>query len=365
MQKVQGIIQLVSALAPVVSVAGVVVSAIPHLVSSFLGTLGDWHTGKAVETLITEALEKYRSQELREKGAGVGKEFAVALGYMGGLGTNPTSKEIDDLLRVFTPQTGVKFLGELMSNIQGHAGKKKNEKEARELLEAVRLYCQLSSMREFLLYQMYYVMANSQGAEEREGTLRAIQKVLDVEKSCNRDLEFLLVPSLTQIYIALAYTPAEYPEIAQYLKHLGTPDPPVPEPLDQVLRVAKYPTYFLKVSAPWLGPTAVELCEGQGQDEYKLTFTDQKNGYYSIRSGKDDLSIHSRFLSWVQMRVLLTRENKVLLVFRGGSSFLYCKFSWDLVRWQSELATWHGEPGPQGHWLISMRYDGKLIQPQP
>lgn len=161
-----------------------------------------------------------------EKGAGVGRLYAEWQKYMSHMGDTPTKIEVDDLLQSYDLTKGSKFLGQLMANIHREKSRRKDAQGARELLEVVRLYCQLSTLREMLLHQMYVLVVNSEGVEGRQSTVRGIKGVLDMQQDVNRKLEFLHLPSMDEVAIASVYNPEEYPEIAQYLHHMGMPAPP-------------------------------------------------------------------------------------------------------------------------------------------
>lgn len=223
LQIIGGALQLLAAFGPLVPKAGVLVGALFSVISRFF--YGPQAPGGSS---VMQQLLDMRYQQLTEMGAGVAKALDEWATYMNSMTLTPTSKEIDDLVVCRTSWDSPKYLGELMSNIKMEKSRRKNVDSAKELLQEITLYCALSGMRELLLYQMVFLISSSQGVEDRMGTVTSIESLITKHQEDSKALEFLHRPDIRDITVASVYTPVDYPEIAQYLKHLGIPDLPYP-----------------------------------------------------------------------------------------------------------------------------------------
>ncbi len=375
MQKLVKILEIVKAVGPIIPHLGtLVVGAVSVVVSRFL----HGSEGKEPSTidLLVEQLKEMWSKKLREEGVGMGNYFQHCLRFLNNMKLNPTSEAIKCLRDEIKLLELTQFLGELRANIESDIQQGRKDKGATnfpELLERIRLFCALSGMYEVLVYHTLFLISNSQDAGQRD-TVHAFKDLIPKEKEYNKKaLQCLHRPSMEDLTLASVYSPGEYPEIYQYLEHLGVPFPR-PHPLIQEIKINENLTLLTsKVTEPILrklttalaripfvqlvvlGKTIAKLfLRKDNKPLFKFEEKSPSTGLYRIIFEHDGKAMdYYKNDLW---RVILTDNNKVLLFPKGSpGNSLYLMID-------SDSATREGDPREEGYWKLTMRYGQEIIQ---
>lgn len=357
LQVVLGALDVLVAFGPAIGQAPALLGALASQIFGFLSSISGGTSDSKLQGLMRQELNRLRREQLVDEGAGVGKAFNDWMVFMNAMGKKPelSSHEINHLSHVSVDWGNPKFLGTLESNIHQEKSKKMDSQAARQLLELIKLYCALSGMRELLLCQMILLVSNCHHKEKTEGIRKGNEKLIsEQQKDSKVALEFLHRPSMNEIVLASVYNPVDHPEIAKYLKHLGVPDLPYPDPLSQELRVRKWPDHYLRIRRP-LGVQFFDTDKAKRprrNQNAEYQFKEKGSGLFRLQYRKNELKMAVPGDSGVSLlRVILTRDGTVLLSPRGKPGwFLYISRFWGVGLEGGK------DPGSKGHWLLDMKY---------
>ncbi len=312
-----GVVELLVTFGPLAVQAPLLVGAIAKEVTKLLSGERSRNTGQDIQALI-DRVEQLRDQDRKEKGEGVGQEFQEWWLHLNAFDEKEgaTPEAINNLMTMSNPGLGSSFLGSLLTYITQEKAKRKTVESAQALLEICTLYCALSGMREYCLYETLCVVSNSQGAEKIKPTIKALEGKLKRQKEISEALKFLHRPNKDDILVASVYTPGEYPVIAQYLKYLGVPDLPRPDPLSQELRVKKWPGHFLEISG-LNNVTTTKNAKPDQKTKYKFNEEEPGSGVWTIAFEHNFLPLatygNRHPPSW---RLILTDDDEVFIAAR-------------------------------------------------
>ncbi|KAJ8305710.1 hypothetical protein KUTeg_016255 [Tegillarca granosa] len=182
-----------AAVAQFIPLAGPLVSSVFKLLYLIIRPRSN--IGALVDGVINEALRNFEDQALRSMAYGTRRTFCVAIAYLsdmdGGSDMNPW--EISPMIQL-TIFSGVEFLAVLGRKLKGYT---LNGGEHEKAMAFIKLYCELSSLRYSVLYEMYCI-ARSTGYTNN--TARSIMSVInDAKEEDARLLHFLSQPGIENI----------------------------------------------------------------------------------------------------------------------------------------------------------------------
>ncbi len=367
-------LQILAAVVPVIPNIGSLLGALSAML--FRGVSGGDEGARD-----NSVMQQLQLQELTDEAGRVASAFEAWKCYMNDLSLKPSSKAIDHLVSKSVSWCSTKELGELLTHIKSQkraveTTAKINRPVAKQILQQINVFCALSSLKELLLHYMMFLISNWEGCEDMKGTVNGLKnQIANQERENKRALKFLHRPKMHELSLASMYYPGQYPVIKQYLEYLGEPFP-VPHPDHQDLRlscgcclrtdkvagrtrrwVANIAAHFPVVGqiGMFIKSQITELKRAKYKPFFSFVENPGKEGLYRIIFQGDDDGDHLG-VSGKLWRVLLTENGKGLISpHKHPDRFLY-------VMWDGDGATWEGDPGPHGYWLLDMRSGDEIIR---
>ena len=192
------------------------VSSLAALVSLLIGGRTGGKAGDMAERTVKKALRDHSQEELMVELSGLARLYREAQTYMNTLGTGKdlTASEVTHILSMYSlTREPIRLLEKLRRHIERNL-KQRTVEGARQVLKLTRMYCQMSTTRWLLLYQMCHLASQ---CKETNDTARGMKAVLGLRVR-HPELKWLLQPATPAEALPSAlYLPSVYPDIHRYI----------------------------------------------------------------------------------------------------------------------------------------------------
>ena len=363
---VVAVLNVISKLSTYAGPIGQVVNSVVSLVSIFIGGTTGGKAGEVAEKTVKNALRDQRQDDLLDDLAGLARLYREAQTYMNAIGGGEelSGAEVTHMLSMYSlTREPIRLLEKLRRHIERNL-KQRTVEGARQVLKLTQLYCQMSTTRWLLLYQMCHLASQ---CKETDDTARGMKAILGL-RIRHPELKWILQPATPAEALPSAlYLPSVYPDIHRYIHFTCMSEELQEESIPGVLRdLPQPPTTPVPMAVEKWPRKHIPFTPDDQHNCFTVEFAPEIEGLWRLHLGNSGFVMKNKVKNMYEIsedgeqamlvRYIKTRDGKTMLMRWENTqqetpSWLCVTSSLFSGRFLADGGT--DDPGDCGYWQLN------------